>query len=254
MKKYIQIAANIGCGRGFVSKNISGSIKELILCDSSNVMLRQAEYPPELKIKKVITDEENWKLEDNNLDLVISSLSLHWVNDLPKCFEHILHSLKSDGVFIASIFGGDTLFELRSSLQLAELERKQGISAHISPLTQISDIAFLLNNAGFNMITIDTDEIVIGYPSIFELLGDLKGMAENNATINRPLNINRDILFSAGAIYNKLYGRECRINATFQIIYFVGWKPSPHVGWKPSPQRGSANASFTELETILEKK
>lgn len=32
--------------------------------------------------------------------------------------------LKPDGVFIASMFGGDTLYELRSSLQLAEIERE----------------------------------------------------------------------------------------------------------------------------------
>lgn len=71
------------------------------------------------------------------LDLVISSLSLHWVNDLPGCFTKVIKSLKPDGVFIASMFGGDTLYELRSSLQLAELERKGGIAPHISPFTQV---------------------------------------------------------------------------------------------------------------------
>lgn len=71
--------------------------------------------------------------------MVLSNLSLHWVNDLPGCFEAIIKSLKPDGVFMASIFGGETLFELRSSLQLAELERKGGISPHISPFTQVLD-------------------------------------------------------------------------------------------------------------------
>lgn len=86
-----------------------------------------------------------------------------------------MKSLKPDGVFIASFFGGDTLFELRSSLQLAELERKGGLSAHISPFIQVQDIGMLLQQAGFKMLTIDTDELVIGYPSMFELMYDLKG-------------------------------------------------------------------------------
>lgn len=107
--------------------------------------------------------------------MVISNLSLHWVNDLPGCFKTIMKSLKPDGVFIASFFGGDTLFELRSSLQLAELERKGGLSAHISPFIQVQDIGMLLQQAGFKMLTIDTDELVIGYPSMFELMYDLKG-------------------------------------------------------------------------------
>lgn len=72
------------------------------------------------------------------MDLVTSSLSLHWVNDLPGCFKSIMNSLRPDGVFIGSMYGGETLFELRSSLQLAELERKGGISPHISPFTQVA--------------------------------------------------------------------------------------------------------------------
>lgn len=56
---------------------------------------------------------------------------------MPGCFTNIINSLKPDGVFMASIFGGDTLFELRSSLQLAEIERKGGLSPHISPFTHV---------------------------------------------------------------------------------------------------------------------
>lgn len=184
--------------------------------------------------------------------MVLSSLSLHWVNDLPGCFNRIFKCLKPDGVFMAAIFGGDTLFELRSSLQLAELERKGGLSPHISPFTQIRDIGSLLNRAGFTMLTIDTDEMVIGYPSMFELMFDLKGMAENNAAFNRPLHLNRDVMTAAAAIYNELYKVEKGVGATFQIIYFVGWKPGPN---QPKPlERGSATASFKDLGTISSSK
>lgn len=69
--------------------------------------------------------------------MIVSNLSLHWVNNLPGCFDAIFKSLKPDGIFLASFFGGDTLFELRSALQLAELERKGGLSAHISPFVQV---------------------------------------------------------------------------------------------------------------------
>lgn len=65
--------------------------------------------------------------------------------------------------------------QVRSSLQLAEGERCGGISPHVSPFAEIRDIGSLLTTAGFTMLTIDTDEIVVGYPSIFELMWDLKG-------------------------------------------------------------------------------
>jgi len=41
----------------------------------------------------------------------------------------------------------------------------------------------------------------VGYPSIFELMEDLKGMAENNASWRRKVRISRDTLFAAAAIY-----------------------------------------------------
>lgn len=185
--------------------------------------------------------------------MVISSLSLHWVNDLPGCFANIKRSLKPDGVFIASLFGGDTLFELRSSLQLAELERKGGIAPHVSPFTQIRDIGSLLNRAGFTMLTIDTDEMVIGYPSMFELMWDLKGMAENNAAFNRPAHLSRETLLAASAIYNELYAKPNTkgVPATFQIIYLVGWKPGPN---QPKPlERGSGEVSLKDLGKVIEK-
>lgn len=95
------------------------------------------------------------------------------------------------------------------------------------------------------MLTIDTDELVIGYPSMFELLYDLKGMAENNAAFNRPLHLSREVMLAAASIYDELYKVDKGVSATYQLIYLVGWKPGPN---QPQPlERGSANASFKDL-------
>ncbi|KAM7345192.1 arginine-hydroxylase NDUFAF5, mitochondrial [Cochliomyia hominivorax] len=251
IKRVFENAAELGCNRGFLSRHIlAESVKHLTLCDISPTMLSQAQGTPGLEITKLELDEENWNFAENSLDLVISSLSLHWVNDLPGCFNKVIKSLKPDGVFIASMFGGDTLYELRSSLQLAELERKGGIAPHISPFTQIRDIGSLLNRAGFTMLTIDTDEITIGYPTMFELMWDLKGMAENNAAFNRPIHLSRDTMIAASAIYKEMYAKDNGIPATFQIIYFVGWKPGPN---QPIPlPRGSGDVSLKDLGKLIE--
>ena len=47
------------------------------------------------------------------------------------------------------------------------------------------DISNLMSRAGFNLLTVDVDEIIIGYPSMWELLDDLRDMGENNAIIGR---------------------------------------------------------------------
>lgn len=137
---------------------------------------------------------------------------------------------------MASLFGGETLFELRSSLQLADIERKGGISPHISPFTQIRDVGALLNHAGFTMLTIDTDEIVVSYPSIIELMYDLKGMGENNAAFNRPLTLSRDVLMAAGAIYQEMYGSVSLNEIPLYDFWFLIFKY--HLG-----QRNSSDIS-----------
>lgn len=44
------------------------------------------------------------------------------------------------------------------------------------------------------------DEIVVSYPSMFELMEDIKGMGENSALLNRkPLH--RDTIAAAASIY-----------------------------------------------------
>ena len=89
------------------------------------------------------------------------------------------------------MFGGDTLYELRGSLQLAELEREGGFASHISPFVEVQDLGNLLNRSGFNMLTIDSDEITIRVPTVMQLMRDLKGMAENNAAWSRKVRINK---------------------------------------------------------------
>lgn len=117
IKRKFKKALDLGCGRGYVSKNIiSDSVEELILADMCPTWLDQAQTTDGIKVDRKIIDEENLPFESNSLDLVISCLSLHWVNDLPGCFAQIIRSLKNDGVFMAAVFGGDTLYELRYCL------------------------------------------------------------------------------------------------------------------------------------------
>jgi NADH dehydrogenase [ubiquinone] 1 alpha subcomplex assembly factor 5 len=52
-------------------------------------------------------------LEDASVDLVLSSMALHWVNDVPGVLEEVRRVLRPDGAFLCAFLGGDTLQELR---------------------------------------------------------------------------------------------------------------------------------------------
>ncbi|XP_022088598.1 arginine-hydroxylase NDUFAF5, mitochondrial-like isoform X3 [Acanthaster planci] len=244
------VALDLGCGRGHIEKHISKKVvQKLYMTDLSRNMLEAARTPDGIQCVKVHADEEFLPFRDDSLDLVVSSLSLHWVNDLPGALRQVLQALRSDGVFIGSIFGGDTLFELRCSLQLAEQEREGGFAPHISPFTDMQDLGNLLTRAGFSMLTIDIDEITVNYPSMLELMQDLKGMGESNASWSRKSVLHRGTQAAAAAIYKDMYGNEDgSVPATFQILYMIGWKP--HASQPKPAKRGSATVSLKDLDKL----
>ncbi|KAH9049089.1 S-adenosyl-L-methionine-dependent methyltransferase [Lactarius hengduanensis] len=243
IKRKFPSILDLGSGSGHFSKLLEPDrTQKVTMVDMSKLALgRDPDTEFEVQVERLVLDEE--KLLDtiprNSQEAIVSCLSLHWVNDLPGI-------LRPDGVFIGAIFGGDTLFELRTALQLAEVEREGGISPHISPMADPRDMSNLLSRAGFNLLTVDVDEVKIRYPSMWELLDDLRDMGENNAIIGRRHLLRRDTLAAASAIYKELHGEEDgTLPATFQVIYMIGWKPAPH---QPEPlERGSGKTSLKKV-------
>lgn len=179
--------------------------------------------------RKVLTTSETLPYGANTFDAVLSSLSMHWINDLPSVLAQVNNILKPDCPFIGVMMGGDSLFELRTSLQLAELDRRGGVSTHTSPLADVKDIGGLLQGAGFNLLTVDVDDIVVDFPDTFSLMKDLQAMGESNAVLSREKGaIHKDVLLAAEPIYRELHGNEDgTLPATFRLIYMIGWKRSP---------------------------
>ncbi|KAF9360861.1 hypothetical protein BGX34_007461 [Mortierella sp. NVP85] len=245
IKQEFNEVVELGAGCGHIAKHVdTDMMKKLIMCDMSEAMLnRDKDVEYEVPVERRVVDEEHLPFEENSLECVVSSLSMHWINDLPGAMIQIQRSLKPDGVFIAGLFGGDTLFELRTSLQLAELDREGGISPRVSPMADSRDLGGLLSRAGFTLTTVDVDEVTVNYPSAIELMEDIKAMGESNAVINRRGFLRRDTLMAAAAIYKEMYGNpDGTVPATFQILYMIGWKPSPTQN-KPL-DRGSAKHSL----------
>ncbi|EKM79943.1 hypothetical protein AGABI1DRAFT_72662 [Agaricus bisporus var. burnettii JB137-S8] len=257
MERFLDIKRNfnsivdLGSGPGHFTKLLEvDKVKKSIMIDSSAASLnRDLEEEFDVEVERIEADEENLLsvVSPNSQEAVVSCLSLHWVNDLPGALVQIKEALQPDGLFLGAMFGGDTLFELRTALQLAEIEREGGISPHVSPMTETGDISNLLGRAGFNLLTVDTDDVKVGYPSMWELVEDLRNMGEGNAVIGRRPYLHRDTIAAASAIYKELHGNEeGAIPATFQIIYMIGWKPAPS---QPKPlDRGTGKVN---LKTVL---
>lgn len=251
----VQIVAQLNKDK----ENIKLKIQELVMLELSKSMLyRDANETFDTafdgKVVRVVADEESFDHDvlkgEEQYDAVISNLSLHWINDLPQTLKNINRILKPDGLFMGTIFGGDTLYELRTSLQLAELERSGGMSPRVSPLVHLNDIGSLLNRAGFSMLTIDTEDFVIGgYPDIVSLCAELQDMGEQNSLLSRANTLPRDVLLAANEIYKSLHGEKnengVTLPATFNVIFMIGWKKADS---QPQPlARGSGQVNLKDV-------
>lgn len=150
---------------------------------------------------KLRLKSERLPFKPNTFDLVMSSMHLHWINDLPGMLSQIRTVLKPDGVFIATLFGGSTLKELRYSFYLAEQERRGGVAPHTSPLIHPSDVAELSQAAGFALPAVDVDTIMVSYPSALSLMEHLWRMGEGHAALNRQQGVGRDTFLATAALY-----------------------------------------------------
>lgn len=218
-------------------------------CHQSWVELDATNVKADFHLMDPESECENIGLEQGMFDVVISCLGLHWVNDIPGVMTQCRQALRPDGFFIGALLGGDTIQELRISCTLAQEEREGGVSPRTSPFVHVRDAGNLLTRAGFQIPSVDIDDIVIHYPDPVALVEHLRRMGETNASIHRRHFLSRDTALASAATYMAMFGEQEAIPASYQIIYMTGWSPD---GSQPKPAaRGSATVSFKELEETL---
>jgi NADH dehydrogenase [ubiquinone] 1 alpha subcomplex assembly factor 5 len=222
------LALDLGCHTGELADTLGGrgGIKTLVQCDLSPAMAAKAAGNGH---STIAADEEWLPFADNSFDLVLSCLSLHWVNDLPGALVQIRRVLKPDGLFLAAMLGGGTLADLRHCLTEAELAEEGGISPRVSPMADIRDMGRLLQRAGFALPVADADQVSVSYGDPMRLLADLRGMGETNAVAERRKSLSRraTVLHALNLYQQKFADADGRFPVDFHILTLTGWKPHP---------------------------
>lgn len=202
---------------------------------------------------RVQVDEERLPFRPESLDLVVSTLALHWVNDLPGALIQIRRALKPDGLFIGAILGGSTCTELRQALTAAEAELTSGAGLRVAPFADTYDAAGLLQRAGFALPVADVDRVTVRYSHPLKLIADLRAMGETNALIDRGPPISKPVLARACDIYQERFGgADGKVQATFDIVTLTGW--APHESQQKPLKPGSAKARLADALKTVEHK
>ncbi len=225
IKRTFPLAANIGAHHGVLSRRLRQleSVGLMVDVEGVGALLAACEGPC------VLADEELLPFGDATLDLIVSGLSLHLVNDLPGTLVQARRALKPDGLFLASLLGGSTLGELGAAWLTAEAEITGGASPHVAPAIDLRDLGGLLQRAGFALPVVDSDVVQVAYASPLALMRDIKAMGASNVLNARRRTLTRrDVLARAAQIYEERHARaDGRVTATFEILTVTAWAPDP---------------------------
>ena len=173
----------------------------------------------------VCADLQQLPLAESSFDLVWSNLALHWMDDLDAALAQIYRVLRPQGLLMFSLFGPDTLKELRSASNEMMFEINRQLDMH--------DIGDALVRCGYADPVMDMEIVTLTYADVPALLRDLK--AHGSVSLARPT---RKGLGRRGRFqdllsrYEQFRRSDKRLPVTCEIIYGHAWRPQPRVSPK----------------------
>lgn len=202
---------------------------------------------------RIVPDAEILALEPGSHDLVIHALALHWADDPVGQIVQCARALRPDGLFIAALFGGRTLHELRACLAEAEVAVTGGLSPRVLPMGDIRDLGGLVGRAGLALPVADSVVRSVRYRDMGHLMADLRAMGETNALAGRLRRFTRRAVLGQAALrYGQAFGgADGRVAATFEIVFLTGW--APHARQQRPLRPGSAVARLADALNATER-
>ena len=113
-------------------------------------------------------------LKANDFDAVFNILDLHLVNDVPGALIQLRRALVPDGLFMACLFAGQTLGELRQSWLEAEDLVTGGVSPRVAPMIDVREMGGLLQRADLALPVVDLDRTIVRYPDAIALIHEIR--------------------------------------------------------------------------------
>lgn len=177
-----------------------------------------------------------------SMDLVWSNAALHWIDDLPAMLQEFHRVLCVGGLLMFSLFGPDTLKELRLATQ-AVMRSSKRVDRSQS-FVDMHDIGDMLVHSGFSDPVMDMETLTLTYADPWQALLELKKMGSCVATdyVNIGLT-SRGFWDQVKAHWPK--DDQGRFKLTFELVQGHAWKMAPKhhedgrsvINFMPRPER-----------------
>lgn len=165
----------------------------------------------------VCADMDRLPFKANSIDLIWSSLTLQWANDLESTLRDCHRSLAPGGLLVFATFGPDTLKELRGAF--AHIDE----APHVNRFADLHDIGDMLVHAGFANPVMEMDMLTLTYTDLKALMIDLKGIGAHNAAVTRRRGLMGKAAWQKLVHAYEVHRRDGRLPASFEVIYGHAW-------------------------------
>ena len=183
----------------------------------------------------VCSDAESLPFKAESFDLIFSASMLQWCNDIANVFRDCLRTLCPDGLFIFSLFGPETLQELRHCFA------EEDPNPRVISFCDMHVIGDQLVQAGFHAPVMEAETMTVEYQDPMQLLQDLKSTGATNKLTNRSRGLlTKRRLNAVLRRYQHFRLPNGRYPATYQIMFGHAWKHASgdldaqsSEGWQP---------------------
>jgi malonyl-CoA O-methyltransferase len=219
---------DIGCGTGQMLSALDSQYPQSRLygLDLAFNMTRHAAARLGPRATLVNGDAERLPFGDAVFDLVVSTSTLQWIEDMDAFFQQCHRVVRRDGLLCIAFFGGRSMHELQGSFREAVRGRPGGSGGHVDRLhrfKEISDVQAALERSAFGSVLLFSEMEMDYYPDVPELLRSIKRIGAGSAAQeSRQGGLGwRSILNETSRLYRERYGRDGTVPVTYEVIYVV---------------------------------
>lgn len=215
-----QSILDLGAGTGYATRLLAEQYPtaELTALDMSENMLAQISQPDTTLL---CADAANIPLDDNSVDLVFSSLMLHWCADIGAVFIEIQRILRPDGLVLFATLGPDTMHELRSAWA------KVDDLPHVHHFLDMHDIGDLMLAAKLQNPVMDREDITLQYAAVSSFMRDLKALGVQNTHPKRRRGLMGKQRYAEFVSAYEDFEQNGRMPVTYEVLYGHAWGGQP---------------------------
>ncbi|GAB4392340.1 MAG: malonyl-ACP O-methyltransferase BioC [Gammaproteobacteria bacterium] len=217
---------DLGAGTGYLSQLLHQRFPttNIYNIDFAEKLLHVArtKYNKISQLHAICADISKLPIISDSVDMVVSSMTLQWIADLPLLFSEVRRVLHVNGLFMFTTVGPDTLKEIRHAWQHIDRD------THVHEFIDMHDIGDMLQAQRFLDPVMDAYFMTLTYSSIANALNDIRKIGAYNNAQQRPRTLmGKQRYHDFLQAYEQYRNAQGKIPVSYEIVSGHAWKSQP---------------------------